>query len=189
MSSGAALFGAAAVQALTPTDVDVESAAGPNTEVDYDTTATVRIQGAVAVLTHKATDTALPSVVYCERGKIEFDLPRLTSVSKNGEALDVLARLPTEHTVAGKLAILATAFEALVTATRERCAEGLSADDLVPLLTLTLVTARIDVAFEGFVLDELLCDVVASGREAYCSCTLAVALGFLRTVDLTTAAP
>ena len=101
-----------------------------------------------------------------------------------GEAVDVIGRLPSEPTVAGKLATLARAFEALVSATRERCGEGLSADDLVPLLTLTLIAARIDVAFEGFVLDELLSDLVASGREAYCACTLAVALGFLRTVEV-----
>ena len=102
-----------------------------------------------------------------------------------GDAVDAMTNLPNEPTVAGKLATLARAFEALVVATRERCGEGLSADDLVPLLTLTLVASRIDlVAFEGFVVDELLSDVVASGREAYCACTLAVALGFLRTVEL-----
>ena len=100
------------------------------------------------------------------------------------DAIDALALLPSEATVAGKLSKLAQAFEALVTATRDRCSEGLSADDLVPLLTLGLVAARIDVCFEGFVLDALLSDVLASGRESYCACTLAVALSFMRSVDV-----
>jgi len=100
------------------------------------------------------------------------------------DAVDTMASLPTEHTIAGKLSRLANAFELLVRETKERCKEGLSADDLVPLLTLTLVAARMDVGFEGFVLDELLQDVLASGRESYCACTLAVALGFMREVAL-----
>ena len=62
--------------------------------------------------------------------------------------------------------------------------DGLSADDLVPLLTLALVTGRSDgFGFEGFLLDEMLPDVVSSGRESYCACTFAVALGFLHAVE------
>ena len=73
---------------------------------------------------------------------------------------------------------------ALVSATRERCSE-LSADDLVPLVVLALVGARApDLAFEGFVLDELLTGVVSFGRESYCACTAAVALAFLRELKL-----
>ena len=68
-------------------------------------------------------------------------------------------------------------------ATKGRC-EELSADDLVPLLTLALVASRADVAFEGYVLDELLPDLLASGKESYCVCTLQVALGFLREVQV-----
>ena len=100
------------------------------------------------------------------------------------EARDLLGRLPAERTVAGKLITLSKALEALVGASRERCGEGLSADDLVPLLTLTLITAPLeDVGFEGFVLDRLLSDVLSSGRESYCACTLNVAVGFLRQVE------
>ena len=99
-----------------------------------------------------------------------------------GHALDELASLPRQPTVVGKLRALSHAFEALVEESRERCTDGVSADDLVPLLTLLLVATRIDVPFEGFVLDLLPCDALASGRESYCACTLAVALGFLRQV-------
>lgn len=49
----------------------------------------------------------------------------------------------------------------------------------MPLLTLVLVASRVDVAFEAYVLAELLPDVIASGRESYCVCTMQVALGFL----------
>lgn len=66
----------------------------------------------------------------------------------------------------------------MAAATKGRCAE-LSADDLVPLLTLVLVAARIDVSFEAYALCELLPDLIATGRESYCVCTMQVALGFL----------
>ena len=86
------------------------------------------------------------------------------------EAIDALNGLGGARTVAGRLRCLANVFEALVIATRGRCADGLSADDLVPLLTLALVTSRgIDVAFEGFVLDELLPDVVLGNGKESCS--------------------
>ena len=38
--------------------------------------------------------------------------------------------------------------------------------------------------FEGFVLDELLSDAVACGKESYCAVSLQVALGFLREVHV-----
>ena len=37
---------------------------------------------------------------------------------------------------------------------------------------------------QGDVLAELSSDLVATGREAYCTCTLQVALGFLSQVDI-----
>ena len=55
----------------------------------------------------------------------------------------------------------------------------------MPLVVLALVGARApDLAFEGFVLDELLTGVVSFGRESYCACTAAVALAFLRELKL-----
>ena len=100
------------------------------------------------------------------------------------DAIDELGDLPRRPTVASKLCTLARATELLVGATQGRCDE-LSADDLVPLLTLALVGGSgLDVAFEGYVLDELLPDLIATGRESYCVCTLQVALGFLRQVDV-----
>ena len=101
-----------------------------------------------------------------------------------GDAIDHLSALPHELTVAARLRRLAASLEAFVGATRGRCKDGLSADDLVPLLTLALVTGRSDgFGFEGFLLDEMLPDVVSSGRESYCACTFAVALGFLHAVE------
>ena len=67
---------------------------------------------------------------------------------------------------------------------RDDCGEGLSADDLVPLLTLTLVVARTDVGFEGWLLDALVSDVLSQGKESYCACTFAVAHGFLEQVQV-----
>ena len=101
-----------------------------------------------------------------------------------GDAVDAIGRLQEEGTVAGKLSRLSEAFEAIVVASADRTSEGLSADDLVPLLTLAIVPARLDIGFEGFVLDALLSDLLSSGRESYCACTLAVSLGFLRGVAL-----
>ena len=94
---------------------------------------------------------------------------------------------------AGRLRRLSNSFEFLVAATKDACKDGLSADDLVPLLTLCLVAARAPapgqtISFEGFVLDELLPDVVSSGPQAYCACTFSVAIGFLKAVDLTAGA-
>lgn len=83
------IFGAEAVAALRPEDVEVTSAAGPNGEVDWDTTATLRmLGGATAVLTHRAADDARTSVVHGDSGKIEFELPRLPWVAVNGEKVD-----------------------------------------------------------------------------------------------------
>ena len=101
-----------------------------------------------------------------------------------GDAVDAIGRLQEEGTVAGKLSRLSEAFEAIVVASADRTSEGLSADDLVPLLTLAIVPARLDIGFEVFVLDALLSDLLSSGRESYCACTLAVSLGFLRGVAL-----
>ena len=99
--------------------------------------------------------------------------------------VDAFSELPQALTIAGKLRKLTNAFEAIVVATHGRCKEGLSADDLVPLLTLAIVTARIeDVAFEGFVLETMISDVLVSGRESYCVCSLQVALGFLKEVKV-----
>ena len=70
------------------------------------------------------------------------------------EAVDELSQLSTTPTVAGKLGVLAAVVEALVRATRGRC-EELSADDLVPLMVLAFVGARVGegvLAFEAFVL-------------------------------------
>ena len=81
---------------------------------------------------------------------------------------------------------LAAVVEALVRATRGRC-EELSADDLVPLMVLAFVGARVGegvLAFEAFVLDECVTGVVSFGKESYCACTAAVALGFLRQLRL-----
>lgn len=86
------VFGAAAVAALRPVDLDVVSTAGPagvGEEVDWDTTVTVRICDAVAVLTHRAADDAWQSVVRGERGLLEFDLPRLARVSLDGAPMQV----------------------------------------------------------------------------------------------------
>lgn len=83
------LFGAAAVAALRPQDVEVASVAGgPGDEVDYDTTATVRICGCSAFLTHRAAEAARRSIVRGERGCMEFELPRLQYVVLNGERID-----------------------------------------------------------------------------------------------------
>ena len=101
------------------------------------------------------------------------------------EAVDCLSELPAEVSVAGKLRRLSSVLALLVAATKGRLKpdDGLSADDLVPLLTLVLVTARVDdLDFEGFVLDEMLNDAVVAGKESYAACTLQVALGFLREV-------
>lgn len=102
------------------------------------------------------------------------------------EAVDELSKLSTTPTVAGKLGVLAAVVEALVRATRGRC-EELSADDLVPLMVLAFVGARVGegvLAFEAFVLDECVTGVVSFGKESYCACTAAVALGFLRQLRL-----
>ena len=101
------------------------------------------------------------------------------------DAVDALLAIGTERTVAGKLVRLSRVLEAFVGATRGCLSDGLSADDLVPLLTLVLVVSRAEIGFEGFVLDALTCDLVASGsgRASYCAVTLAVALGFLREVQ------
>ena len=103
------------------------------------------------------------------------------------DAVDCLSELPSEVSVAGKLRRLSSVLALLVAATKGRLKpdDGLSADDLVPLLTLVLVTARVDdLDFEGFVLDEMLNDAVVAGKESYCACTLQVALGFLREVKV-----
>ena len=59
----------------------------------------------------------------------------------------------------------------------------LSADDLVPLLTLVLVACRLEtLALDAFLLDACLSDVLCSGREEDVVCTMQVAVGFLREV-------
>ena len=129
-----------------------------------------------------------PEVIGLREGLISSGGVCCTSVIEAswlyGDAVDAICKLPEEGTVAGKLWRLSEAFEAIVTATADRTAEGLSADDLVPLLTLAIVPARLDIGFEGFVLDALLSDLLSSGRESYIACTLAVSLGFLRGVAL-----
>ena len=100
------------------------------------------------------------------------------------DAVDRLSALSEAATVAARLARLSSVFEALVAATRTRTSE-LSADDLVPLLTLTIVCARLDdFGFEGWLLEALHPPVLSFGREAYCACTVQVALAFLTEVQL-----
>lgn len=82
------IFGAAALADLRPGDVKVESVPGHNGEVDWDTTVTLRLCGATVLLTHRAMDDARTSIVRGERGVIEFTLPRLESVTVNGERFD-----------------------------------------------------------------------------------------------------
>jgi hypothetical protein len=78
------IFGAAAVSALRPSDVEVVSTASLSGRVDWDTTVTLQIGGAVAVLTHRAADDARPSLVRGARGAISFVLPYLHSVTFRG---------------------------------------------------------------------------------------------------------
>ena len=56
----------------------------------------------------------------------------------------------------------------------------------VPLVCLALTTSRLEpLDFECFLLSDLCSDLVGcSGHEAYVLCTLQVALGFLRMVDV-----
>jgi len=82
------IFGADAIQALCPQDIDVSSIPGPNGEVDWDTTVNMRICDATVVLTHRAIDKAPPSTVRGETGSIEFVLPRLPNVVVDGVAID-----------------------------------------------------------------------------------------------------
>jgi hypothetical protein len=97
------------------------------------------------------------------------------------EGVETIGEMGKSTTLAGMLGLLARATEELVATTKGRCDE-LSADDLVPLLTLALVGSRAGIAFEAYVLDELLPDLLSTGRESYCVCTMQVALGFLREV-------
>ena len=63
----------------------------------------------------------------------------------------------------------------------------MSADDLVPLVTLVLVVCRLDaltLEYELFLLDEVLPDALAGGQEGYCVCTAQVAVSFLRQLQL-----
>eukprot|EP00928_Gymnodinium_smaydae_P089371 TRINITY_DN73346_c0_g1_i1.p1 TRINITY_DN73346_c0_g1~~TRINITY_DN73346_c0_g1_i1.p1 ORF type:complete len:359 (+),score=44.38 TRINITY_DN73346_c0_g1_i1:84-1160(+) len=80
------LFGAAAVSALRPEDLNVASTPGPTPtgEVDWDTTVTMRLAGAEVLLTHRATDEARQSLVLGEHGSLAFTLPRLEEVIVNG---------------------------------------------------------------------------------------------------------
>ena len=81
-----------------------------------------------------------------------------------------------------RLRRLAASLEAFVGATRP--VQAASPPTISSPLTLALVTGRSDgFGFEGFLLDEMLPDVVSSGRESYCACTFAVALGFLHAVE------
>ena len=103
--------------------------------------------------------------------------------SEGAERLDELPRAPT---VAAKVRVLIGATERLGAATAGRCDE-LSADDLVPLVSLALVACRLeplDLDFELFLLEEMLPDALAGGQEGYCVCTLQVATCFLRQLQL-----
>ena len=91
------IFGAEAVAALRPSDVQVASTASPSGAVDWSTTATLRMRGgAVAVLTHRAADDARPSVVHGAHGSIEFTLPYLNSVTVRRVG-DSAADAPVTH--------------------------------------------------------------------------------------------
>ncbi|CAK0862135.1 unnamed protein product [Prorocentrum cordatum] len=79
------IFGASAVASLSSEDIEVVSTPSPDGEVDWDTTVTIRMCGAVAVLTHRAADEARRSVVAGESGSLEFTLPRLEDVALNGQ--------------------------------------------------------------------------------------------------------
>merc|ERR1712232_306695 len=82
------IFGAAAVLALCPSDVDVVSTPDPNGEVDWETVARIRICGITALLTHRVTDEKIPSTVQGTTGSIEFTLPKLEYVTVNGERFE-----------------------------------------------------------------------------------------------------
>ena len=72
----------------------------------------------------------------------------------------------------------------LVTESRHRCPE-MAADDLVPLFTLSLLGAHIEHrAFESFLLERMLPEVLEHGQEGYCACTACVAMCFLRELRL-----
>ena len=103
------------------------------------------------------------------------------------EAINELQTLPKAPTVAAKVKVLIRATERLVSATASRCRHELSADDLVPLVTLALVACRLGtlaIDFELFLLDELLSEALAEGQEGYCVCTVQVAASFLRQLRL-----
>ena len=102
------------------------------------------------------------------------------------EGTERLDALPRAATVAAKVRVLIGATERLVAVTAGRC-DALSADDLVPLVTLALVACRLeplDLDFELFLLEELLPDALAGGQEGYCVCTVQVATCFLRQLQL-----
>ena len=89
-----------------------------------------------------------------------------------------------------KVRVLKAAMEHLVRATAGRCDE-LSADDLVPLVTLVLVACSPYVEqldFEAFLLDDVLTEALTGGHEGYAVCTVQVAIGFLRHLQLQPAA-
>ena len=80
--------------------------------------------------------------------------------------------------------MLVKATERIVAATAGRCDE-LSADDLVPLVTLAFVACRVEqLEFEAFMLDDMLSDMLTGGHEGYCVCTTSVAISFLRQLQL-----
>jgi len=102
-----------------------------------------------------------------------------------GEAAEALKALPAERTAVGKVRVLKAAMEHIVKATAGRCDE-LSADDLVPLVTLVLVACRVDhLEFESFLLDEVLAEMLTGGHEGYAVCTVQVSIAFLRHLQLT----
>ena len=102
-----------------------------------------------------------------------------------GEATEALKALPAERTAVGKVRVLKAAMEHIVKATAGRVAE-LSADDLVPLVTLVLVASRLDhLEFESFLLEEVLSEMLTGGHEGYAVCTVQVSLGFLRHLEVT----
>lgn len=100
------------------------------------------------------------------------------------EACEELSAMDAETTIAAKLSRLVRVVEVLVQETQARCSE-LAADDLVPLMTLALVGARLpDLSFTAFVLENMLPSILEMGRESYCACTASVALGFLAELSL-----